>query len=98
MRQLQRAPIYLDSNASDSDARLQRLFAQLAGEHAAGAPALSILGRTLPVVRCRGDVAWFEFEVLCEGSRSQNDYVELAQEFRTIMLSHMPVFECARAG
>jgi cell division protein ZapE len=92
LRQLQRAPIYLDSNAADTDARLQRLFAQLEGEHAESRQSLSILGRTLPVVRCRGDVAWFEFEVLCEGSRSQNDYADLAQEFRTIMLSHVPVF------
>ena len=37
-------------------------------------------------------MAWFEFDVLCEGSRSQNDYVELAQEFSTIMLSHVPIF------
>jgi cell division protein ZapE len=92
LRELQRAPIYLDSNAADTDARLQRLFAQLEGEHGESRQSLSILGRTLPVVRCRGDVAWFEFDVLCEGSRSQNDYVELAQEFRTIMLSHVPVF------
>ena len=92
LRQLQRAPIYLDSSAADSDARLQRLFATLAGEHGELRHSVSILGRTLPVVRCRGDVAWFEFDVLCEGSRSQNDYAELAQEFRTIMLSHVPVF------
>jgi cell division protein ZapE len=92
LRQLQRAPIYLDSNASDSQAQLQRLFATLAGEEGDTRQSLSILGRTLPVVRCRGDVAWFEFDVLCEGSRSQNDYADLAQEFRTIMLSHVPIF------
>jgi len=92
LRQLQRTPIYLDSNDRDSDARLQRLFAQLEGAHGESHQSLSILGRTVPVVRCRGDVAWFEFDVLCGGSRSQNDYVELAQEFRTIMLSHVPVF------
>jgi cell division protein ZapE len=92
LRQLQRAPIYLDSNAGDSQAKLQQLFATLAGDDGETRHSLSILGRTLPVVRCRGDVAWFEFEVLCEGSRSQNDYVELAQEFRTIMLSHVPIF------
>jgi cell division protein ZapE len=92
LRQLQRAPIYLDSNASDSGARLQQLFTALAGEYGETRQSLSILGRTVPVVRCRGEVAWFEFDVLCGGSRSQNDYADLAQEFRTIMLSHVPVF------
>ena len=96
LRQLRRAPIYLDSSAGDSEAHLQRLFATLAGEHGESASVeLTILGRTVPVVRCRGDVAWFEFDVLCEGSRSQNDYADLAQEFRSIMLSHVPVFSAA---
>jgi len=99
LRQLQRAPIYLDSAAADSSGRLQRLFSELAGEQpgerGGTGPELSILGRTLMTVRCRADVVWFEFDVLCAGARSQNDYVELAQEFSTIMLSDVPVFEAA---
>lgn len=102
LRQLQRAPIYLDSAAADTHGSMQRLFSELAGEPAgqraaesADTGSLSILGRTLPTLRCRADVVWFDFDVLCGGARSQNDYVELAQEFSTIMLSNVPVFETA---
>jgi cell division protein ZapE len=39
-------------------------------------------------------VVWFDFQTLCGGPRSQNDYLELATQFHTLMLSgvpHMPV-------
>jgi cell division protein ZapE len=92
LRQLQRVPIYLDSRAPETASRLQALFNELAGEHGETHTELRILGRTLHAVACRADVAWFEFAVLCESSRSQNDYVDIAQEFRTILLSGVPVF------
>ena len=92
LRQLQRVPIYLDSGAPETAARLQGLFNELAGDHGETVTELRVLGRTLRAVRCRADVAWFEFGVLCEGSRSQNDYADIAQEFRTVIVSNVPVF------
>jgi cell division protein ZapE len=92
LRQLQRVPIYLDSRSPDSSERLLRLFTELAGEHGESRREIHVLGRTLPVVRCRGEVVWFDFATLCEGSRSQNDYAELAQEFRTVLVSDVPQF------
>jgi cell division protein ZapE len=92
LRQLQRAPIYLDSGAPDAGGRLERLFDELAGTHGQNRTELRVLGRVLRAVRCRADVAWFDFVTLCEGSRSANDYAEIAQEFRTVLLSAVPVF------
>jgi cell division protein ZapE len=93
LRQLQRASIYLDSSAPGTPARMQALFSELAGEHGDAQGALQLLGRTVPVIAARADVAWFEFAIICEGSRSQNDYVELAEEYRTVMISDIPGFE-----
>jgi cell division protein ZapE len=92
LRQMRRAPTYLDSGASDSAAGLQRLYAQLTGEAAPSATQLSILGHRLTALARHGDVVWFSFGTLCEGPRSQNDYAEIAQEFRTVLLSDVPVF------
>jgi cell division protein ZapE len=91
--QLQRAPIYLDSRAADSGTRLQRLFTELAAGQAASATEVRLLGRKVRALGCRGDLVWFDFAALCQGPRSQNDYVELAQEFRTVLLSNVPVFD-----
>jgi cell division protein ZapE len=92
LRHLQRQPIYLDSHAPDATSQLQRLFEQLAPEQADGSTHLTICGRTLRARRRCGDVVWFDFSTLCEGPRSQEDYVEIAQEFRTVLLSDVPVF------
>jgi cell division protein ZapE len=93
LQQLKRAPIYLDSHAADTAACMQRLFNELAGDHGEWRTGLVVLGRTVAVIATRADVVWFEFAAICASSRSQNDYVELAQEFRTVMISHVPVFE-----
>ena len=37
-----------------------------------------------------GELAWFEFNALCDGPRSALDYIELAGKFKVILLSHVP--------
>ncbi|MBT6582981.1 MAG: cell division protein ZapE, partial [Gammaproteobacteria bacterium] len=37
-------------------------------------------------------VAWFEFAALCDGPRSQNDYIELARLFQTVLVGNVPTF------
>jgi cell division protein ZapE len=92
LRQLRSRPIYLDSGAADSAAQLQSLFDDLAGDHGDSDTELRLSGRSLRALRRRGDVVWFSFATLCEGPRSLNDYAEIAREFRTVLLSDVPVF------
>ncbi len=92
LRQLQRAPIYFDSQA-DGRAGMQQLFRKLAGGQDGGHDPVQLLGRAVPVVAVHADVVWFEFSVICESCRSQNDYLELAEEFRTVLISDIPRFE-----
>ena len=33
---------------------------------------------------------WFDFRELCGGPRSQNDYLEIASQFHTVLLSNVP--------
>jgi len=70
--------------------------AALAGAYEAMAPGadddahLAVEGRTLTVRRRAGSIAWFDFAALCDGPRSQRDYLELAQRFAVILLSGIP--------
>jgi cell division protein ZapE len=96
LRHLQRQPIYLDSHAPDTTSQLQHLFQELAPAQSDGDTHLTICGRTLQARRRCGDVAWFDFSTLCEGARSQEDYVEIAAEFRAVLLSDVPVFASAQ--
>ncbi|MBC7601651.1 MAG: cell division protein ZapE [Ramlibacter sp.] len=57
-------------------------------------PVLRIEARQIRAWRRAGGVVWFDFRTLCGGPRSQNDYLEIASEFNTVLLSnvpHMPV-------
>ena len=54
--------------------------------------ALDVLGRAIKVRRLNDDVALFRFTELCEGPRSQNDYIEIAHRFHAVLVSDVPVF------
>jgi cell division protein ZapE len=48
---------------------------------------LTINGRVLEHQYCAEDTVWFNFAELCETTRSQNDYLELARFFNTLILT-----------
>jgi cell division protein ZapE len=53
-------------------------------------PELRIENRQIVALRRSGRVVWFDFATLCGGPRSQNDYLELAARFNTVLLSGVP--------
>jgi len=93
LRELQRAPLYLDSAAAATPAALATRFQSLAGT--AGmtntTADVELAGRSVPCVRHSGDVIWFTFAALCEGPRGQADYIELACHYGTVLLQDVPV-------
>jgi cell division protein ZapE len=95
LRKLARAGTYLPAGAPDTAARLQSLFDSLATETAQRGGALQIEERALAVLRSSAGIAWFDFQALCAGPRSQDDYIGIAREFPTIMVSDVPVLDAA---
>lgn len=92
-RTLELANLYLTPLSDAIDQEMNQIFEQLA-ETADEDPALNIEHRVLKARRRAGGVVMFDFQTLCGGPRSQNDYLELATRFHTIMLTgvpHMPV-------
>jgi cell division protein ZapE len=53
-------------------------------------PRLAIEGRTLIARHRAGSAVWFDFAALCDGPRSQRDYLELAREFSVMFVSGIP--------
>jgi cell division protein ZapE len=53
-------------------------------------PVMHIEQRSLRALRRAGGVVWFDFRTLCGGPRSQNDYLEIASRFHTVLLSGVP--------
>jgi cell division protein ZapE len=93
LRQMRRAAIYLgDNDAAAARTQMSELFARLAGEHGEHDARLRIAGRPIAAWRRSSGIVWFGFDALCEGARSQNDYIEIAAEFHTVFLSDVPIF------
>jgi len=93
LRRLERAPTYLDSTRADTAPALHLRFASLAGGIAAGPSTLWIEGRRLRTVNSAPGVVWFEFSELCDGPRSQFDYIELSRLYHTIIIANIPIFD-----
>ncbi|MCO1333710.1 cell division protein ZapE [Microbulbifer sp. OS29] len=75
--------------------RLMQSFSQLSvnGCEVRAEVQLQVEGRPIRALRVADDVAWFDFCDLCDGPRSQNDYIELAREFQTVLLAAVPRFD-----
>lgn len=74
----------------DAETHLEAAFHRLLGGHHEDPPLLHVNGRDIPARRLGPDLAWFDFDVLCGGPRATADYIEIAREFHTILLSGVP--------
>ncbi len=88
-RTLEHVKLYHSPLGEAAEAALKQAFDELA-EARDESPLLHIEHRELRALRRAGGVVWFDFATLCGGPRSQNDYLELAQQFHTLILSNVP--------
>ena len=86
---LEQVGLYHTPLSAAADASMTAAFERLA-EARDESPLLHIEHRELQARRRAGGVVWFDFKQLCGGPRSQNDYLELATQFHTLLLSGVP--------
>ena len=104
LRQLEQVAIYHTPSGLEADARLDLAFDQMSGGVGeVGAltnrgGSLKILGRLVKYRRLGPGIVWFDFAELCGGPRSQNDYLEIARGFHTVLLSGIPAMTPAQAS
>ena len=78
--------LYHSPLGAAADAAMTAAFERLA-ETRDENPRLHIEHRVLKARRRAGGVVWLDFQELCGGPRSQNDYLELASQFHTVLVS-----------
>lgn len=74
--------------------QMESTFASLSGCQA-GAGEIEINQRPIPFKGMAKGVIWFDFQVLCKSARSQDDYIELASRFHSLLLSDVKVMDPA---
>ncbi|MBT8087465.1 MAG: AFG1 family ATPase [Gammaproteobacteria bacterium] len=93
LRLLQQAGTFLHPDDADAHRRLTSFFDHSASSQIESEQDLDINGRDIRAYRCAKGVAWFRFDELCDGPRSQADYIELARWYPTIIVSGVPRFD-----
>jgi len=89
LRALERVGTYHAPLGPEADAALEEAFESMrAGPDED--PRLAIEGRPLTARARAGSAVWFDFATLCDGPRSQRDYLELARRFSMLFLSGIP--------
>lgn len=96
LRTLEQASVF----HTPADAAAERAMARMFDAMASGPdekPTLVIEGRPMHAKRRAGSAIWFDFEALCEGPRSQRDYLELARRFAVMLVSGVPTMDRSRS-
>ena len=89
LRELEQAAAYYVTPPGAADARLAALFERMRPGLDED-PRLVIDSRPLKAKKRAGGLVWFDFATLCEGPRSQIDYLELARRFAVVIVSDVP--------
>ena len=53
---------------------------------------LEILGRQIQTICLGQGVVWFAFKDICHNPRGTQDYIEIARQFQTVIISDLPIF------
>jgi len=88
-RSLEQMRMYLTPITAETTKELRANFDRLL-DTAPLKPVLMVENRQLHAVALGGSIVWFDFATLCGGPRSQNDYLDLASRFKTVILSDVP--------
>ncbi len=93
LQPLQQAGTYLSPDDAVAQSKLQHYFDETASSNVSQDRSLRVNGRDIQTRACAKGVAWFQFGDICDGPRSQNDYIEIARWFPVVIVSKVPVFD-----
>ena len=87
LRTLRPAEIFFTPADEENEAKLAKLFKEMAGITDLNPGISTIHGREIPHKAESGRAIWFDFRALCFGPRSQSDYLYLAEHYEMVFLS-----------
>ena len=84
LRELTKTRLYYCPDDRAAEQAMTNSFRAAAPQPVKSEVKLEVENRQIPVRFLSKGIAWFDFESLCSGPRSPNDYVELANRFHTV--------------
>lgn len=77
----------------DTAEKLRSIFATLTTCEDSKINTTHINDHEIPIMGEAEGAIWFDFSIICEGNRSQNDYIEIAQEHHSVFISNIPILD-----
>lgn len=90
---LEKANVYLHPAGEAATCELERFFETVAPDGPATPGRIEVLNRPIEYRRASDGVIWFDFAAVCDGPRSQDDYIELSKLYQTVLVSDVPRFD-----
>jgi cell division protein ZapE len=97
LRTLEQMEMFLVPDDEKARKKMQDDFRRLAASEPVKTD-IDVLGRRIPVLARAPGVIWFDFASLCAGNRAQTDYLELAREHHSFLLSGVPKMSAGQAS
>lgn len=96
LRALERADVYQTPADDAAERRLTEFFEAIAPDEGDHGGSIELFGRNIAYRRAADGVIWFDFAAICDGPRSQDDYIELSRLYQTVLVSSVPRFDTTR--
>lgn len=93
LRLLEKAGTYLTPDDDDALRKLSFFFDESASSEIRSNSLLEVNARQILAYKCAKGIAWFRFDDICDGPRSQTDYIEIARWYPTVIVSGVPCFD-----
>lgn len=91
LRHLKDAGVFHAPNNAETQATMEKTFDVLAQGKVYVNQQIEVLGRLIPFRKQADNIVWFDFNVICGVPRSQLDYLVIAEKFKTVFISGIPV-------
>lgn len=95
LRHLKEAGVFytpLNKAATDN---MEKTFELLASNRSVDTNPIDIYHRLIKIKKQAGDIVWFDFSDICSVPRSQKDYLAIAERYRTVFISDIPIIEAS---
>ncbi len=95
LRLFEQAGTYLAPADEIAHVKLTHYFEEIASGEAVSDHEIEVLGRAIRTRHCAKGIAWFHFMDICDGPRSQDDYIEIARWYPAVIVSDIPILTAA---
>jgi cell division protein ZapE len=93
LRLFEQAGTWFAPHDAAVEIKLSHYFGEIASGEIRQDATIEVLGRDIRTKCCAKGVAWFDFRELCDGPRSQEDYIEIARWYPTVIVSNVPLLD-----